>query len=67
MPPELIAALAGGGALLISISGAALLARRQPDYYTTPATSGNGLDATSVARRRAHRHPGLPATAGINQ
>jgi putative membrane protein len=30
MPPELIAALAGGGALLVSISGAALLARRRP-------------------------------------
>lgn len=30
MPPELIAALAGGGALLVSISGAGLLARRRP-------------------------------------
>jgi hypothetical protein len=30
-PPELIAALAGSGALLISISGAALLARRRPE------------------------------------
>jgi len=31
MPPELIAALAGGGALLVSISGAALIARRRPE------------------------------------
>ena len=30
MPLELIAALAGGGGLLVSISGAALLARRRP-------------------------------------
>jgi putative membrane protein len=30
MPPELIAALAGGGVLLVSISGAALIARRRP-------------------------------------
>jgi putative membrane protein len=31
MPPELIAALTGGGALLVSISGAALLAGRRPE------------------------------------
>ena len=31
MPPGLIAALAGGGVLLVSISGAALLARRRPE------------------------------------
>jgi len=30
VPPELIAALAGGGVLLVSISGAALLASRRP-------------------------------------
>ena len=31
MPPELLAALAVGGALLVSISGAALLTRRRPE------------------------------------
>jgi len=31
MPPELVAALAGVGALLVSVSGAALLVRRRPE------------------------------------